>query len=365
MKRIKSFGDWNLLNEAKLYYLSNFKKALDSSPVEFSEIVSDLRKLWGKETGVDITLIDIEENMLSYSTGKGMEDLLDKNLNSIEITNNENDILSLTRSKIKIGRFLNKVINTPKKYPESLIDKFVVYLQSNSKNTDDKWKISLVKGDEIAKYYNSNNYRTENKFGSSLWQSCMSDKLGRDDVTVRTPHGTSTTFGVKGVSNIFDIYTKNPEVCNLLIMTDESGKLAARALVWNVSVKQKEKDLGNIKFIDRIYSTEDWMVMKIQNWAKENGMARRLTNIGYNCSDIFYGEEKYYNVQMDVSVKKIHYSAFPYLDTFNYYDVKGGKLLNYKSNNFKGFGLQSTSGDWGTTTGYSPRIINYIRKFNK
>lgn len=365
MKRIKSFGEWNLLNEAKLYYLSNFKRAMDSSPDEFSEIVSDLRKLWGKETGVDITLIDIEENMLSYSTGKGMEDLLDKNLNSIEITNNENDILSLTRSKIKIGRFLNKVINTPKKYPESLIDKFVVYLQSNSKNTDDKWKISLVKGDEIAKYYNSNNYRTENKFGSSLWQSCMSDKLGREDVTVRTQHGTSTTYGVKGISNIFDIYTKNPEVCSLLIMTDEGGKLAARALVWNVSVKQKEKDLGNIKFVDRIYSTEDWMVMKIQNWAKENGMARRLTNIGYNCSDIFYGDEKYYEVQMDVSVNKIYYSAFPYLDTFNYYDVKGGRLLNYKPSDFKGFGLQSTQGNWGTTTGYSPKIINYIRKFNR
>ena len=346
MKRIKSFGEWNSLNEAKLYYLSNFKRAMDSSPDEFSEIVSDLRKLWGKETGVDITLIDIEENMLSYSTGKGMEDLLDKNLNSIEITNNENDILSLTRSKIKIGRFLNKVINTPKKYPESLIDKFVVYLQSNSKNTDDKWKISLVKGDEIGKYYNSNNYRTENKFGSSLWQSCMTDRMLIMD-------------------NLFNIYTKNPEVCSLLIMTDESGKLAARALVWNVSVKQKEKELGNIKFVDRIYSTEDWMVMKIQNWAKENGMARRLTNIGYNCSDIFYDGGKYYEVQMDVSVNKIYYSAFPYLDTFNYYDVKGGRLLNYKPSDFKGFGLQSTEGNWGTTTGYSPKIINYIRKFNK
>ena len=354
MKRIKSFGEWNSLNEAKLYYLSNFKRALDSSPDEFSEIVSDLRKLWGKETGVDITLIDIEENMLSYSTGKGMEDLLDKNLNSIEITNNENDILSLTRSKIKIGRFLNKVINTPKKYPESLIDKFVVYLQSNSKNTDDKWKISLVKGDEIAKYYNSNNYRSENKFGSSLWQSCMSDK-----------QKLSSYPGESALKNIFDIYTKNPEVCSLLIMTDESGKLAARALVWNVSVKQKEKDLGNIKFVDRIYSTEDWMVMKIQNWAKENGMARRLTNIGYNCSDIFYDGGKYYEVQMDVSVNKIYYSAFPYLDTFNYYDVKGGRLLNYKPSDFKGFGLQSTQGNWGTTTGYSPKIINYIRKFNR
>ena len=289
-----------------------------------------------------------------------MEDFLN-DATPDDIKGFERNIQLSTRSNVKVGRFLNKVINTPKKYPESLIDKFVTYLRSKSKKKE-TYDIRLVKGDDIAKYYNSSNYA---QMKGTLGSSCMTDKLGREDVTIRTPHGTSTTFGIKGVSNIFDIYTKNPEVCNLLIMTDESGKLAARALVWNVSVKQKEKDLGNIKFIDRIYSTEDWMVMKIQNWVKENGMARRLTNIGYNCSDIFYGEEKYYNVQMDVSVKKIHYSAFPYLDTFNYYDVKGGKLLNYKSDNFKGFGLQSTSGDWGTTTGYSPRIINYIRKFNK
>jgi hypothetical protein len=298
--------------------------------------------------------------MLTYSSERGMEDFLN-DATPDDIKGFERNIQLSTRSNVKVGRFLNKVINTPKKYPESLIDKFVTYLRSKSKKKE-TYDIRLVKGDDIAKYYNSSNYA---QMKGTLGSSCMTDKLGREDVTIRTPHGTSTTFGIKGVSNIFDIYTKNPEVCNLLIMTDESGKLAARALVWNVSVKQKEKDLGNIKFIDRIYSTEDWMVMKIQNWVKENGMARRLTNIGYNCSDIFYGEEKYYNVQMDVSVKKIHYSAFPYLDTFNYYDVKGGKLLNYKSDNFKGFGLQSTSGDWGTTTGYSPRIINYIRKFNK
>ena len=54
MKKIKSFEDWNLVNEAQFYYLSQFKKALDGAPKEFEGIVADLKALWGKETGIDI-----------------------------------------------------------------------------------------------------------------------------------------------------------------------------------------------------------------------------------------------------------------------------------------------------------------------
>ena len=227
MKRIKSFIDFNV-NEAKLYYLSHFKSALDSSPSEFSEIVKDLRNLWGKETGVDITLIDIEDNMLSYSSERGIEDFLN-DATPDDINDFERYVSLSTRSNIKVGRFLNKVINTPKKYPESLIDRFVTYLRSKSKKKE-TYDIRLVKGDEIAKYYNSSNYA---QMKGSLGNSCMTDKKdGRADVTVNTPHGTSTTYGTKSVNkNIFDIYTKNPEVCSLLIMTNGEGKLVARALV--------------------------------------------------------------------------------------------------------------------------------------
>ena len=178
MKKIKSFRDWNLVNEAKFYYLSQFKKALDGAPKEFEGIVADLKALWGKETGIDMTMFDIEGDMLSYSTDRNIKgrigDWGTKSENDDDFKYIEEFILNAQRSKVKIGRVLNRTINNPKKYPESLIDRFVVYLQSCSKDSD--WTIKLVKGDEIARYYDSSSYSGLNKFGTSLWQSCMTDK---------------------------------------------------------------------------------------------------------------------------------------------------------------------------------------------
>lgn len=351
MKKIRSFSDWNLVNEDRFYYLSQFSKALDNAPKEFEGIVSHLMSLWGKETGIDMTMFDIEGDMLSYSNDRNInKSLLDMNPDEDDIKDSEQSILSLNRSKVKIGRLLNKVLNSEfKKYPESLINRFVVYLQSCSK--DSEWTIKLVKGDDIAKYYNSSNYSDENKWGTSLWQSCMTDKEGM------------------GHKNLFDIYTKNPESCSLAIMVDSSGKLGARALVWNVSeCWLGDKESGSetsFQFMDRVYSIDEWMVTKMRMWAAEQGMAHRMFNMGFNCDNIIWGGKEYRNVKMVVKVKKIYYSAFPYLDTFNRYDVKAGKLLNYTDNDFRGFGLQDTSGDYGTTTGYSPRIRNYIRRFNQ
>ena len=339
MKWIKSFklfeSQIELLNETKFYFLSNFRRALRSAPSEFDSICGELFDLYGEEIGDDITFIDIDDKNLSYTTKRNIEKEYPQLIYRGDLTWIPSDQMydmsnylldSPTRGKIKIGRFLNKVINTPKKYPESLIDKFVVYLQSKSV-VNDNYTYKLVKGDEVAKYYNSINYSS---LKGTLGKSCMNDKE----------------------SGIFDIYTKNPEVCSLLVMLDSSEKLVARALVWDVDIK------GNkIKFLDRVYWTEDWMVYNMRKWAENNDMAFKLTN--YN---IQYKGDKIED-RMEVKIKKIHYSKFPYLDTFIFYDVKEGKLLNYKGKN--GFELQSTGGDYFSTTGYSPIIRNYIRRFNR
>lgn len=379
MKHIKSFklfegyndDDLDFLNESKLYILPTFFKALSSAPSEFLGIVNDLRGLYGDETDQDITFVDIDNDNLSYSTMKNIEkefpELYKQAITwvpSSVLRDWSNDILeSPTRGNVKIGKFVNKILKG--KYPEALIDKFVTYIKSKSVKKEN-WNISLVKGDDIIKYYDSSNYVDRR---GSLGHSCMSDKLGRDDVTVRTPHGTSTTYGVKGVSNIFDIYTKNPESCSLLIMTNEEGKLGARALVWDAKVtfcrdhKGDVSQLGDIKFLDRIYTIDDWMVNKMTRWAQDNGMGYRYYQGLHDDGTISYKDVKYKS-EMEVNVKKIHYSAFPYLDTFNRYDVKNGKLYNYKPSKFSGFGLQSTSGNYGTTTGTTPRLRNYIRRFS-
>lgn len=98
-------------------------------------------------------------------------------------------------------------------------------------------------------------------------------------------------------------------------------------------------------------------------WAAEQGMATRSSNLGHNCETIVY-KGNVYDIKMSVDVKKIYYKSFPYLDTFNRYDVKSGKLLNWKPSEFKGFGLQTTSGE-RTTTGFGPAARNYIRRFSE
>jgi hypothetical protein len=379
MKWIKSFkifesqSELEFLNETRFYFLSNLHRSISKAPSEFSNICNDLLNLYGEDINDDITFVDIDDKNISYTTQKNIEKEYPQLLYKSELTwipintlqNISHDLLdSKTRSRIKIGRFLNKVINTPKKYPESLIDKFVVYLQSQSVAKED-YTFKVVKGDEIAKYYNSSNYA---QMRGTLGGSCMNDKKdGKPD----TIQGNIRYSGFKGSNaNIFDIYTKNPEVCSLLIMTNSEGKLVARSLVWNVKINFAKDSKGNIvelndiKFLDRVYTTEDWMVHKMCNWAETNRMANRYYQNFHNPETIIYNNDVYY-VDMEVSVKKIHYAGFPYLDTFTYYDVKGGKLLNYRNDEFSGFGLQSTHGNYGTTTGFTPKIRNYIRKFGK
>jgi hypothetical protein len=382
MKHIKSFkvfesqNELEFLNETRFYFLTNFHKAISKAPSEFSNICRDLLDLYGEEIDDDITFVDLEDKNLSYTTQKNVNkeypEFIDglKSDNLIWIPTSKMreispDLLdSKTRSRIKIGRFLNKVINTPKKYPESLIDKFVVYLQSQS-GAKEEYKFKVVKGNEIAKYYDSFNYA---RMKGTLGNSCMNDKQqGRSDRTDITRFGSSTTYGFKGTNNLFDIYTKNPEVCSLLVMLDSSNKLVARAFIWDAEIrlafdiKENLTDLkGKIKFLDRVYSTEDWMVYSMTKWAKENGMATRL-NQGLGSQEYIEYKGNKYDVEMEVNVKKIYYGAFPYLDTFSFYDVKAGKLLNYSGKN--GLGLQSASGNYGIATGYSPRVRNFIRRF--
>jgi hypothetical protein len=376
MKHIKSFNifesynddDLDFLNESKLYILPTFFKALSSAPSEFLGIVNDLRDLYGDETDQDITFVDIDNDTLSYSTMKNIEKefpILYKQaltwIPSPELRDWSSDILeSPTRGNIKIGKFVNKILKG--KYPEALVDKFVTYIKSKSVKKEN-WSISLVKGDEISKYYDSSNYLDKR---GTLGHSCMNDKLSKV--------GTQQTYdndgnSTKRVSNIFDIYTKNPESCYLLIMTNEEGKLGSRALVWDAKVtfcrdyKGDVCELGDIKFLDRIYTIDDWMVHKMTKWAEDNGMGSRYYQGLHDDGAINYKGVKY-KAEMEVNVKKIHYSAFPYLDTFNRYDVKNGKLYNYKPSKFSGFGLQSTSGNYGAVTGTSPRLRNYIRRFS-
>jgi hypothetical protein len=106
----------------------------------------------------------------------------------------------------------------------------------------------------------------------------------------------------------FDIYTENPEVCQLLIFKSLNGeKLLGRALLWtNVDGK---------KLMDRIYTTKDNYIKLFKKWADEKD----------------YKQIYYEDFSTTIKVESKDYKKYPYMDTFKYYSQEKGLLYNDSS----------------------------------
>ena len=367
MRKIKGFESFNesamlqMINETALYFLPEMGRALAKMAKGGNEIADRLLLKVGVDTMKDITLVELEGDKLSFMSKAAIDsrypDFMKRLDKGYEInTTNANMVKQFSgRNQIKIGKFVTSVLGP---LPAKELEDFVNKLKSSK---DRGLEIKIVEGDEIKKYY-----RTEalsdnpNLSYSEIMRSCMRDKE-------------------KASPNVFDIYTKNPESCKMVVMLDENGGLLSRAILWKVDNCEKtptneyfggqrtEETRGlnlpeSFWFMDRVYSIESWMDKSMYDWADKKGYACKRGNWG-NRNIVFNGVGGH--CQMEVDVKKIAYKGFPYMDTFIYYDVKNGKLRNFDAPGFKGFGLQSTAGNYGTTTGTGPVLRNYIRRFTK
>jgi hypothetical protein len=366
MRKIKGFESFNesvmlqMINETALYFLPEMRKALAVLSNDGNDIAYRLLLKVGVDTFKDITLVDLEDDKLSFMSKAAIDshdpEFLKKLDKGYEITNNTGDSIKrfTNRNQIKIGKFVTSVLGP---IPPKELEDFVNKLKSKKNN---KYEITVVEGDEIKKYYRTEALTTIASYThSEIMRSCMRDKE-------------------KAKPNVFDIYTKNPESCKMVVMLDENGGLLSRAILWKVNNSQKthkneyfggpstEGSKLNLPesfwFMDRVYSVESWMDKSMYDWAVEKGYACKRGNWG-NRNIVFNGVGGH--CEMEVDVKKIAYKGFPYMDTFTYYDVKNGKLRNFGGDDFKGFGLQSTAGNYGTTTGHGPVLRNYIRRFTK
>jgi hypothetical protein len=367
MRKIKGFESFNesamlqMINETTLYFLTDMRLALAKLSNSGNDIAYRLLLKVGVDTMKDITLVELEDDKLSFMSKAAIDshdpEFMKKLDKGYEIsTTNANMVKHFSnRNQIKIGKFVTSVLGP---VPAKELEDFVNKLKSSK---DRGYEIKIVEGDEIKKYY-----RTEaladntNLSGSEIMRSCMRDKE-------------------KAKPNVFDIYTKNPESCKMVVMLDENGGLVSRAILWKVNNSQNNQtneyfggqrteetrglDLPeSFWFMDRVYSVENWMDKSMYDWADKKGYACKRGNFG-NRNIVFNGVGGH--CEMEVDVNKIAYKGFPYMDTFIYYDVKNGKLRNLDSDDFKGFNLQSTEGNYGRTTGYEPVFRNYIRRFTK
>jgi hypothetical protein len=335
---IKSFNEFNRIDESVLYYAPPFRQQLEILKKSGSDIASKLLDLEMEDLPTDITFVNsaedvgyltfhpmakaIEKIRKTYSPGDDdSEDPLDiqnkpnKKYHDTIYNNEINgrtymSIYTGNKNAIKIGKFIKKVLPTT---TDAQIEEFVNELKAVQDKL--KEKIELVSGDEIAKWYKSENCYS----GGSLGSSCMVDK------------------------NFFDIYTKNPETVNLLIM--KSGdKIVSRALVWKL--KTTKPQLGFTYYMDRVYTNKDYQEKVMMAFAEKQGWAYRVPGGVYERGVMYQGKK--HDVKMSVQIKKLKYEKYPYMDTFSRYDYVTGELWNDmdKNQRTRGHILTSTQGDF-------------------
>ena len=232
-------------------------------------------------------------------------------------------IFTKGRNQVKIGKLVNKIF--PGKYSDKEIEDFVNLFKSSSGGDSERFE--LVSGDDIEYWYSCDNYYDDN---GTLGSSCMRKSRG-----------------------LFDIYTENPDVCQMLILIDnESDKLLGRSLVWKPKVK-KYYDNGDsggkggmddmVYFMDRVYTSKDSDVNKFHEYAEKNGWGRKTYNNYSSHRKVTYKGNGYV-VDMSIGLSSDEYNKYPYMDTFT--EFLDGTLFNNDESDHGGYTLTDTNGGY-------------------
>lgn len=219
---------------------------------------------------------------------------------------------TMNRQKIRVGRGIRGILGSAKvTFSDAQIEEFVnKYKSEIDKMNDIFGKFKLVKGDDIKHWYDESNYQHSGVRIGTLGSSCM-----RYD----------------SCQKYFDIYTKNPDVCSLLILkTDDGEKIKARALIWQLS-----KPSG-ITFMDRVYTHADSDFDLFRQYAEEKGWYRRPTNDFNKTYKMLNPEGELVDMgHLSVIIKKGEYSYYPYIDTLNYFNPSGLLTTNKLDGEFE------------------------------
>jgi hypothetical protein len=237
-----------------------------------------------------------------------------------------------SRNKIKIGRVIRALLRASGvQSNDAEIEKFVNQYKSTIDIINDAFnKFDVVKDFDIIHWYNYENYTYGTNKGT-LGNSCMAD----------VP------------DSWLYIYRSNPDVCNLVILYDESGKITdgkykstkiiGRALLWTTR--------DGYKFMDRIYTAKDSDIDLFKKFADRNGWWTKKSQNSGNSFTIEKGSESKSNSTIIVDLQKWD-DEFPYLDSLTYFNNGTGELSNDGDSIKANYMLQSTSGSYDTISDY-------------
>jgi hypothetical protein len=280
-------------NEMMIYYSEDFRNILKRVS-DKSSIAQALISAEESNQATDIyTLIDITEKNDTISLiqvnriVRELPEFKDKTRlpYSIHIKNRGSKFWNTGRTEMKIGRWVKRLLTEVHKssVPDSKIEEFVNIYKSIV-DGGDLGNFELVNGEDIRKWYLSSNYEIVR---GQLGNSCMR-------------YTDCQTY--------FDIYVKNPEVCQLLILKsdDNKDKIKGRALVWKLT--------DGTYYMDRIYTINDSDRLLFLDYA-------RLKKIQYSYDSNKIGE----NIEVQLG-NHGYYNKYPYMDTFLAYSPSKNML---------------------------------------
>lgn len=274
------------INESKFYVSEGLVDVLNY--ISTNPISKKLLSLINKDVDITFNAINITDksDIISFVSDSQLQNKISKGLNISDIFNGDGMKLQMS-----------SVLRTTKRIMEDC-DEFFSHTEyvnfceqfkaawkiNKLKNENKELPIKVVSGDDIKYWYSEEQYSDKTLDGyGTLSKSCMRFEECQD---------------------FFSIYIDNPDKINMVILINDDNKLLARALIWKTNVGM---------YLDRIYYTEPSEEELIKLWFKNE----------YN-SEMIYPNMK----EMKLSINDV-YDKYPYMDTFQYYDMEDKVLSNY------------------------------------
>ena len=231
------------------------------------------------------------------------------NKEAIEPTEAEDQrIWSTSRNNIKIGRLVRAILTASKiSFTDSEIEQFTNTYKATYDFAKDALKqFDIIQGNKIAYWYDEENYVSG---GGSLNNSCMASVN----------------------PDYFDIYTENPQV-SLVILYGDGGsiesekytddRIKGRAILWDAKL-----DGQPVKFMDRIYTSQDADVELFKQFAEKNGWWFKKRQSMEPNEDFTDGNSSKKG-KIKVNLDDTDFEYYPYCDTVCYIDTNTGIASN-------------------------------------
>lgn len=255
-------------------------------PFDASSIVSDFNRIVYKFT---------------YKDDEGIE-------RDVITTNNYlvRDFSNVTKTEISVGRFIRAFLRKlsfefTDKEIEEFVNKYKAYIRIKN---DIFSRFHEVSGEKIKDYYREDNYQDG---GGSLNNSCMR---------------------YYKCQPYLDIYSKNPEVCKLIILESGDGDnlISGRALLWT--------DIKGRKIMDRVYTTDSSLIELFIKYAIKNNYLYKQEQNFYANTSLVKNNKILSKEESNVVIKlnDLKYSKYPYIDTYKNYYYEENILTNFYIN---------------------------------